>query len=312
VSSHPFQTGFCPCSQFSSVGSLLLTALRACFDTLCRPHVAPLLSYCTCATDPLLAYLATSMFPAHAALFGHDTRQALNTASARMSLQSCSNKLALMVSRWPLPSVRDMLAGSGGTPTPQQARCLRTDGKKWQCKKLVVSGQKYCEKHMHRGRHRAANKRGEGSPGPPMSANRQKDASGDSRSNSPSSQVRNARIPFNAKMDKVQAVRRMTCLLGPCLSLSMLKTEGVFVQQLISAAYASHWPKMRVPLHVQDRSKASDSQPLKEGSGEGSTKRAKLEKRDSLNSRERPGIQLGDKAAGQQRSRWASSCRSIS
>jgi hypothetical protein len=204
-----------------------------------------------------------------------------------------------------------MLAGSGGTPTPQQARCLRTDGKKWQCKKLVVSGQKYCEKHMHRGRHRAANKRGEGSPGPPMSANRQKDASGDSRSDSPSSQVRNAWIPFNAKIDKVQAVRRMICLLGSCLSLRMHKRKEFppEVQQLIPTAYVSHWPKMRMPLHVQDRSKASDSQPLKEGSEEGSTKRAKLEKRDSLNARERPGIQLGDKAAAQQRSRLASSCR---
>lgn len=142
-----------------------------------------------------------------------------------MSLQSCCSKLASISSHWPLLSVRDMLAGSGGTPAPQQARCLRTDGKKWQCKKLVVSGQKYCEKHMHRGRHRAANKRGEGSPGPPMSANRQKDASGDSRSDSPSSQVRNARIPFNAKMDKVQVVRRMICLLGSCLSLSNSQSE---------------------------------------------------------------------------------------
>ncbi|CAN4127468.1 unnamed protein product [Withania somnifera] len=33
-------------------------------------------------------------------------------------------------------------------------RCRRTDGKKWRCSKGVVQNQKYCEKHMHRGRQR--------------------------------------------------------------------------------------------------------------------------------------------------------------
>ncbi|GAQ84362.1 QLQ domain containing protein [Klebsormidium nitens] len=86
-------------------------------------------------------------------------------------------------------SIRDMMAssGNGSTPAPQHARCLRTDGKKWQCKKAVVRGQKYCEKHMHRGRHRALNKKVEGIQ---PASNQQKDASGDSRSDSPSSQDR--------------------------------------------------------------------------------------------------------------------------
>ncbi|KAL2337435.1 hypothetical protein Fmac_011881 [Flemingia macrophylla] len=34
-------------------------------------------------------------------------------------------------------------------------RCRRTDGKKWRCGKNVVLGQKYCERHMHRGRNRS-------------------------------------------------------------------------------------------------------------------------------------------------------------
>ncbi|KAG2314825.1 hypothetical protein Bca52824_017947 [Brassica carinata] len=29
-------------------------------------------------------------------------------------------------------------------------KCRRTDGKKWRCSKYVLSGQKYCDKHMHR------------------------------------------------------------------------------------------------------------------------------------------------------------------
>lgn len=38
---------------------------------------------------------------------------------------------------------------------PEPGRCRRTDGKKWRCSRDVVTGQKYCERHMHRGRNRS-------------------------------------------------------------------------------------------------------------------------------------------------------------
>jgi len=34
----------------------------------------------------------------------------------------------------------------------EPGRCRRTDGKKWRCGRDVVPDQKYCEKHVHRGR----------------------------------------------------------------------------------------------------------------------------------------------------------------
>ncbi|KAJ7569035.1 hypothetical protein O6H91_01G058600 [Diphasiastrum complanatum] len=37
---------------------------------------------------------------------------------------------------------------------PEPGRCRRTDGKKWRCSRPVVPEQKYCERHIHRGRHR--------------------------------------------------------------------------------------------------------------------------------------------------------------
>lgn len=37
----------------------------------------------------------------------------------------------------------------------EPGRCRRTDGKKWRCSRDVVTGQKYCERHMHRGRNRS-------------------------------------------------------------------------------------------------------------------------------------------------------------
>ncbi|WOL03474.1 growth-regulating factor 3 [Canna indica] len=38
---------------------------------------------------------------------------------------------------------------------PEPGRCRRTDGKKWRCAREVVVGQKYCERHVHRGRNRS-------------------------------------------------------------------------------------------------------------------------------------------------------------
>ncbi|XP_073126567.1 growth-regulating factor 7-like isoform X2 [Henckelia pumila] len=38
---------------------------------------------------------------------------------------------------------------------PEPGRCRRTDGKKWRCSRDAVTDQKYCERHMNRGRHRS-------------------------------------------------------------------------------------------------------------------------------------------------------------
>ncbi|XP_050228694.1 growth-regulating factor 10-like [Mercurialis annua] len=37
----------------------------------------------------------------------------------------------------------------------EPGRCRRTDGKKWRCSKEALPDQKYCERHMHRGRPRS-------------------------------------------------------------------------------------------------------------------------------------------------------------
>ncbi|XP_035539756.1 growth-regulating factor 1-like isoform X2 [Juglans regia] len=51
---------------------------------------------------------------------------------------------------------------SGSTPGslphnsyPEPGRCRRTDGKKWRCSRDAVADQKYCERHINRGRHRS-------------------------------------------------------------------------------------------------------------------------------------------------------------
>ncbi|XP_010530421.1 PREDICTED: growth-regulating factor 1-like [Tarenaya hassleriana] len=58
--------------------------------------------------------------------------------------------------------LRSNTLGSGGfhmrfssRDDPEPGRCRRTDGKKWRCSKDAVPDQKYCERHMNRGRHRS-------------------------------------------------------------------------------------------------------------------------------------------------------------
>ncbi|KAK8484737.1 hypothetical protein V6N13_130571 [Hibiscus sabdariffa] len=43
----------------------------------------------------------------------------------------------------------------GGRVDVEPGRCKRTDGKKWRCSRDVAPGQKYCERHLHRGRPRS-------------------------------------------------------------------------------------------------------------------------------------------------------------
>ncbi|KAK8960797.1 Growth-regulating factor 7 [Platanthera guangdongensis] len=45
--------------------------------------------------------------------------------------------------------------GHVGSSDPEPGRCCRTDGKKWRCSRDAVPDQKYCERHVNRGRHRS-------------------------------------------------------------------------------------------------------------------------------------------------------------
>ncbi|KAH7567561.1 hypothetical protein JRO89_XS07G0093100 [Xanthoceras sorbifolium] len=45
--------------------------------------------------------------------------------------------------------------GFSNNSDPEPGRCRRTDGKKWRCSRDAVPDQKYCERHMNRGRHRS-------------------------------------------------------------------------------------------------------------------------------------------------------------
>lgn len=60
--------------------------------------------------------------------------------------------------------------GYSGSNDPEPGRCRRTDGKKWRCSRDAVADQKYCERHINRGRHRSR-KPVEGQPGHSVTGN---------------------------------------------------------------------------------------------------------------------------------------------
>ncbi|KAL3754244.1 hypothetical protein ACJRO7_001477 [Eucalyptus globulus] len=55
--------------------------------------------------------------------------------------------------RYPFGNGYGLRYSSNGDPEP--GRCKRTDGKKWRCSREVAPDQKYCERHLHRGRPRS-------------------------------------------------------------------------------------------------------------------------------------------------------------
>ncbi|KAK9168933.1 hypothetical protein Syun_001073 [Stephania yunnanensis] len=61
----------------------------------------------------------------------------------------CSKKTASSTNR---PTI---LRSFRTNKDPEPGRCHRTDGKKWRCAKEVVVDQKYCERHLNRGRYRS-------------------------------------------------------------------------------------------------------------------------------------------------------------
>ncbi|KAG8374148.1 hypothetical protein BUALT_Bualt11G0100700 [Buddleja alternifolia] len=53
------------------------------------------------------------------------------------------------------PNLAQSVYWGKGAMDPEPGRCRRTDGKKWRCSRDIVAGQKYCERHMHRGKNRS-------------------------------------------------------------------------------------------------------------------------------------------------------------
>ncbi|XP_038995985.1 growth-regulating factor 7-like [Hibiscus syriacus] len=93
------------------------------------------------------------------------------TFSQRKELERQVKIYKYMIASVPVPldllipsvSVASHSALGGGALNPRFAgrrdvepgRCKRTDGKKWRCSRDVAPDQKYCERHLHRGRPRS-------------------------------------------------------------------------------------------------------------------------------------------------------------
>ncbi|VFQ63630.1 unnamed protein product [Cuscuta campestris] len=62
--------------------------------------------------------------------------------------------LAISSNTYPASNTAPVQRG-GKNRDLEPGRCKRTDGKKWRCAKEVAPNQKYCERHLHRGRPRS-------------------------------------------------------------------------------------------------------------------------------------------------------------
>ncbi|CAH1439082.1 unnamed protein product [Lactuca virosa] len=115
--------------------------------------------------DPLLTFLisqppsifktemaATLGFPFTAAQWMELERQAMIYKYMVASVPIPYELLLPIIQN--LPSLASQLKYSTKQDL-EPGRCKRTDGKKWRCSRDVAPNQKYCERHMHRGRPRS-------------------------------------------------------------------------------------------------------------------------------------------------------------
>ncbi|GLJ40698.1 hypothetical protein SUGI_0840610 [Cryptomeria japonica] len=73
----------------------------------------------------------------------------------RKSLTELTGLSALSAPRHPTMGWSSFNLRFANNTDPEPGRCRRTDGKKWRCSRDVAPDQKYCERHMHRGRPRS-------------------------------------------------------------------------------------------------------------------------------------------------------------
>ncbi|GLJ23824.1 hypothetical protein SUGI_0452130 [Cryptomeria japonica] len=73
----------------------------------------------------------------------------------RKSLTELNGLSALSAPRYPTLGWSSFNLRFANNTDPEPGRCRRTDGKKWRCSRDVAPDQKYCERHMHRGRPRS-------------------------------------------------------------------------------------------------------------------------------------------------------------
>ncbi|KAH9307290.1 hypothetical protein KI387_035201 [Taxus chinensis] len=73
----------------------------------------------------------------------------------RKSVSELTGLSALSAPRHPTMGWSSFNLRFANNTDPEPGRCRRTDGKKWRCSRDVAPDQKYCERHMHRGRPRS-------------------------------------------------------------------------------------------------------------------------------------------------------------
>ncbi|XP_047315624.1 growth-regulating factor 9 [Impatiens glandulifera] len=80
-------------------------------------------------------------------------RNKFNLESMNKGEKSNTNVEALVTGFLPRSNlhVGGMSIKRNKIPLTEETRCRRTDGKKWRCSREVMTNQKYCASHMHRG-----------------------------------------------------------------------------------------------------------------------------------------------------------------
>ncbi|CDP01011.1 unnamed protein product [Coffea canephora] len=114
--------------------------------------------------------------------------------------------------------------GFSNSTDPEPGRCRRTDGKKWRCSRDAVADQKYCERHMNRGRHRSR-KPVEGQPGHSVAG-----TTNNAAKLTPTSSASAAVVPGGSASNSLgllQTGANVQCAASPQLDRTFLEKENL-------------------------------------------------------------------------------------
>lgn len=144
---------------------------------------------------------------------------------------------------------------------PEPGRCRRTDGKKWRCSKDAVPDQKYCERHINRGRHRSR-KPVEVQPG--QTAASKAVASRNTASQSPNNRVQNVIYPSTVNLPpKEQRNNNNSSFgFGHVTSPSLLTSSYLdfSINQNKPEELKSDWTQLSMSIPVTSSSPSSTAQ----------------------------------------------------
>ncbi|CAN1815320.1 Growth-regulating factor 1 [Linum perenne] len=134
----------------------------------------------------------------------------------------------------------------GSTNDPEPGRCRRTDGKKWRCSRDAFGDQKYCERHISKGRHRSRK---------PVEANKVVTTNSNAAAAASSANVRGKELDSAAASNCIAITQQQQQLTSAAIAAHRNSSPDAFPNRRASEKQTLTVPKQNVTIEESPYSK---------------------------------------------------------